>query len=117
MNRIDLQPTFAAIASCVILTLSLPALASVVPTAQLQDVRPLTAVDRLLLPPVDAAKAAAEDQTARLQGEPVRLGSPVGRVRPPAQHRLSARRRTVLSPMDRVIPPSSSEKAFLAFFS
>ncbi len=58
------------------LLLATGALARVQPTATLQPVRPLAAVDLLELPAVDASAAAAEDEIRDLQGEPQRFAIP-----------------------------------------
>jgi len=72
--------------AALVLIFALPALADVQPTAHLQPVRPLAAVERLALPPVDAAKAAAEDEVRDLQGEPQRFAVPEKVAATPETH-------------------------------
>jgi hypothetical protein len=72
MNRLTLSCGFVLGA----LLLALPSVAQVLPTSSLQDVRPITSVERLNLSPVDLARAADEDRARELQGEPPRFAVP-----------------------------------------
>ena len=68
--------TVMNLAVCSLLLLTVPALAEVVPTSQLQNVGPLAAVARITLSPVDRDQAAQEDEVRALQGEPDRFAVP-----------------------------------------
>jgi len=68
--------TVRNLAACGVLLLALPTVADVLPTSSLQTVRPLSAVARLDLPPVDLARVTAEDEVRERLGEPVRFAVP-----------------------------------------
>ncbi|MEZ4386804.1 MAG: FlgD immunoglobulin-like domain containing protein [Candidatus Krumholzibacteriia bacterium] len=72
MNRLLVMKLIA----CGVLMLALGALADVVPTARQFPVQPLTAVDQLVLPAVDAAKAREDLEIAKLQGDPLPFAQP-----------------------------------------
>ncbi|HOX25406.1 MAG TPA: FlgD immunoglobulin-like domain containing protein [Candidatus Krumholzibacteria bacterium] len=72
MNRL----TVTILAACCALLVALPGLAAVQPTSSLQTVRPLSAVSRLVLAPIDLAAVAEEDAARELAGEPARFAVP-----------------------------------------
>jgi len=62
--------------ACIIVVLSLPAVAAVQPTAAQFPVQPPAAIDVLALPPVDLAKGLDDVEAAKLQGDPLPFAQP-----------------------------------------
>ncbi len=81
-----IRPTAMRLVAIGALMLAMPAVADVVPTAVLQDARPLSSVEQLALTPVDRDEAADDDEVRLLQGDPERFAEPESVAITPETH-------------------------------